>query len=293
MGPADEDLRTTARAADLEDVGLDVLADPVVLDGRLLGCGQDRLDVVADVEDDRPRLDAIDEPRDHLALAVGELVEDLVALDLADPLEHDLLGGLSADPAEDVVGQLLGLDKVARLGLRVVGAGLVHAELDERVLNLIDGDLGPEHTDLAGLGVDPDVDVLVARDASIGRLDAVLDRVDQLLPRDLLLGVELEEGTDEIATHVASSLHAIVRWADIKKRGGHPRMERPFSCRELYTRTRGRLKPEASASISCGRNEPRVERPRSTSSRGRAVRGRHRSEGEEVGDPGQAAGRAG
>jgi hypothetical protein len=34
--PADEDLRTAARAADLEDVGLDVLADPVVLDLRLL-----------------------------------------------------------------------------------------------------------------------------------------------------------------------------------------------------------------------------------------------------------------
>jgi hypothetical protein len=30
--------------------------------------------------------------------------------------------------------------------------------------------------------------------------------VDQLLARDLLLGVELEEGTDEIATHDASSL---------------------------------------------------------------------------------------
>ena len=88
-------------------------------------------------------------------------------------------------------------------------ARLVERELDERVLDLVDGDLGPEHADLAGLGVDPDVDVLVAGDAPIGGLDAVLDRVDQLLSGDLLLGVELEEGTDEIATHDASFAAAI------------------------------------------------------------------------------------
>jgi hypothetical protein len=71
--------------------------------------------------------------------------------------------------------------------------------------------------------------VIVAGDPAIGGLDAVLDRVDQLLTGDLLLGVQLEEGTDEIATHDASSLVRCLRWADIKKRGGHPRMERPFS----------------------------------------------------------------
>jgi hypothetical protein len=51
------------------------------------------------------------------------------------------------------------------------------------------------------------MDVLVTGDPAIGGLDAVLHRVDQLLTRNLLLGVELEEGTDEIATHDASSLH--------------------------------------------------------------------------------------
>jgi hypothetical protein len=67
------------------------------------------------------------------------------------------------------------------------------------------------------------VDVLIAGDTAIGRLDAVLHRVDQLLARDLLLGVELEEGTDEIATHGASSLLLKFHGADKKKRGGHPR----------------------------------------------------------------------
>ena len=114
-GPAD-------RAADLEHERLDVLADAVVLERALLGGGEDRLDVLADVEDDRPRLDPVDRAGDELALAARELVEDLVALDLADALEDDLLGRLGADAAEDVAVELLGLDQVAGLGVRVVDA---------------------------------------------------------------------------------------------------------------------------------------------------------------------------
>ena len=206
MGPADEDLGSAARAADLEHVGLDVLADPVVLDRRLLGRRQDGLDVVADVENDRPRLDPVDGPGDHLAFAVGELVEDLVALDLAEPLEDDLLRRLGADPTKDVLLDLLGLDEVARARVRLVLTRLLETELDERILDFLDCGPGAEDADLAGLGIDPDVDVLVAGDPAVGGLDAVLHRMDQLLSRNLLLGVELEEGTDEIATHGASSM---------------------------------------------------------------------------------------
>ena len=115
--PADEDLRALGRAPDLEHERLDVLADAVVLERGLLGRGQDRLDVLADVEDDRAWLDPVDRAGDELALAAGELVEDLVALDLADALEDDLLGRLRADPAEDVAIELLGLDQVAEAGV--------------------------------------------------------------------------------------------------------------------------------------------------------------------------------
>ena len=111
-------------APDLEDVGLDVLADPVVLERRLLGRGEDRLDALADVEDDRPRLDPVDGAGDHLALAAGELVEDDVALGLAEALEDDLLGRLGADAAEAVAVELLGLDEVAGRGVRLVRTGL-------------------------------------------------------------------------------------------------------------------------------------------------------------------------
>ena len=220
---ADEDLRTLGGAPDLEHERLDVLADPVVLERALLGRGQDRLDVLADVEDDRPRLDPVDGAGDQLALATGELVEDLVALDLADALEDDLLGGLGADPAEDVAVELLGLDEVADLGAGLECLGLLDGHLGELVLDLVDDATRAEDADLAGLGVDPDVDVLVTSDTPIGGLDAVLDGSDELLSRDLLLGVELEEGTDEVSTH--DGLRSLCRClaALKKKRGGHPR----------------------------------------------------------------------
>ena len=173
-----------------------------MLERRLLGRGEDRLDVLADVEDDRPRLDPVDRAGDELALAARELVEDLVALDLADALQDDLLGRLRADPAEDVAVELLGLDQVAeawRSG-RIACASSTVISVSSSSISLDDA-ARAEDADLARLGIDPDVDVLVAGDAPIGRLDAVLDGPDQLLARDLLLGVELQEGTDEVTTH--------------------------------------------------------------------------------------------
>jgi hypothetical protein len=201
VGAAHEDLRTAHGAPDLEHEGLDVLPDPVVLELALLGRGEDGLHVLADVEDDRPRLDPIDGPGDELALAARELVEDLVALDLADALEHDLLGGLGPDPTEDVAVQLLGLHEVPELRLGLVGPGLIERDLGQLVLDLLDHPASTEDADATGVGVDADVDVLVARDPPVRGLDAVLDGPDELLPGDLLLGVQLQEGAHEISTH--------------------------------------------------------------------------------------------
>ena len=131
-----------------------------------------------------------------------ELVEDLVALDLADALEDDLLGGLGADAAEDVAVELLGLDQVADLGV-----GLDALTASSTVISVSSSSISSttrraRKTRMRpDLGVDPDVDVLVAGHAPIRRLDAVLDGPDQLLTRDLLLRVELEEGADEVSTH--------------------------------------------------------------------------------------------
>ena len=230
---ADEKLRATQAAPDLEDERLDVLADPVVLEGRLLGRGQDRLGpgdaaLADELEDDRPRLDPVDRAGDQFAVAAGELVEGDVALGLAQALEDDLLGRLGMDPAERVGIHLLDLDEVAEDGCRIEHLGLVEAELGQRVGHFADRDLGPEDPDLAGLAVDPDADVLVAGLAPVGGLDGVLDGVDQLVARNLLLGIELEQGSDEVTIHGAPPVTSAVRrpipvWSDRqKKRGGSP-----------------------------------------------------------------------
>ena len=59
------------------------------------------------------------------------------------------------DAAEEWSVQLLGLDEVAELGVRLERARLVERELNERVLDLVDDAAGPEDADLAGLRVDP------------------------------------------------------------------------------------------------------------------------------------------
>ena len=182
MRPADEDLGALRGAPDLQHECLDVLADAVVLQRALFRGGEDGLHVLADVQDDRPRLHSIHRAGHELALAAGELVEDLVAFDLADALQDDLLGGLGADPTKDVAVELLGLHQIADLGIRIVDARLVDGHLDDLVFHLVDDATRAKDADLAGLGIDPNMDVLIARDTPIRRLDAVLDGSDQLLP---------------------------------------------------------------------------------------------------------------
>ena len=172
-----------------------------MLQGALLRRGQDRLHALADVKDQGARLHPVDGARDELAFAVRELVEDLVALDFADALKDDLLGGLGADATKDVTVQLLRLHGVAGLRVGVVGDGIRDGDLGQFVLDLLDDQPRPEDADPTTLAVDADLDVLVARDAPIGGLDPVLHRPDQLLPGDLLLCIQLEEGAHEVSTH--------------------------------------------------------------------------------------------
>src|SRR5205823_12241323 len=186
---ADVDLRPAGGPADLEHVGLDVLADAVVLGRALLRGGEDRLDVLADVEDDRPRLYPVDRARDHLPLAAGELVEDDVPLRLPQTLQHDLLRRLGVDAPERLLVQLRGLYEIAECGAALVRPGVLEADLRSRVLDHAHHASGPEDADLAAVRVDPDVDVLVAAHPPICGLDCFLDGADQLLARDLLLRV--------------------------------------------------------------------------------------------------------
>ena len=243
-----------------------------MLERALLRWAEDGFDVLADVDDQPARFDAVDRAVDELALATGELVEDLVALDLADPLQHDLLGRLGADPTEDVAIELLGLDHVADLGGGVVDLGIGQGDLGELVLDLGGDASRAVDPDLARLGIDADVDVLVTGDAPIGGLDPVLDGPDQLLAGDLLLGVELEEGTDEVSTHDGlRSLYRVVREPPLKnKTWGSPTSRSGRSVgREVYTRMGG-LDHERTGGA---RDEEARRRPASGSGWRRSPRG--------------------
>ena len=244
VGAADVDLRSLGAAPDLEHVGLDVLPDAVVLQRRLLCRGQNGLGL-ADIEDHGPRLDTGDRAGDQFPFTAGVLVENDVPLCLVKPLQDYLLGCLSVDPAEGLLVELLGLHEIADFGVGLDGLRLRDGQLRGRILDLIDDKPRSEDANLAGLGIDTDVDVFIARGSAVRGLDRLLDGPNQLLPRYALLGVQLQEGADEISTHFAPpvrlwtfvrSTRTPVRHLPLnKRRGGHPRHERPVDCRK-YTR---------------------------------------------------------
>ena len=119
---------------------------------------QDRLDALADVEDDRRAArPGSTVPVMSSPSRLGELVEDLVALDLADALEDDLLGRLGADPAELLAVEHLELDDVAGLG---VGLGLAQdAEPEQQQQN----NVLVEMTGRPDLGLGADLGVFASR----------------------------------------------------------------------------------------------------------------------------------
>ena len=80
-------------------IGPDPLAGVVALAGDLLAAGQEGVGL-AEVDDDRAPLEPLDGAGDQVAALVLELVEEAVALGLADLLDDHLLGGLGGDPAE-------------------------------------------------------------------------------------------------------------------------------------------------------------------------------------------------
>ena len=64
-----------------------------------------------------------------------------------------------------------------------------------------------EDTDLARLGVDLDHHVLGRLGiAPVGRFDRLLKGLEQDVLGNALLGVELQEGADEVAVHAGTSL---------------------------------------------------------------------------------------
>ena len=143
---------------------------------------------------------------------------------------------------------------------RMRRAGLVDRHLDHRVLDLVHDVTAAIHADLAGPGLDADEDVLLAGDAAIGGLDALFDGADQRLLGNLLLGVELEERTDEVTTHHAPPCSLLARRAPLRHKEtwvGHPRSVAASLIGAEYTP--GPVDPQSARSASDARGSAFVE----------------------------------
>src|SRR5579871_1291734 len=90
-----------ADLADIENHRLDALADVVSFSGDLLTPRQERFRL-SQGQRGGPALEALDGAVYQVALLGSVLVEDRVALRLADLLDHHLLGALGGDAAEQL-----------------------------------------------------------------------------------------------------------------------------------------------------------------------------------------------
>src|SRR6266540_659567 len=193
---ADHDLGSAQRAPDLDDNDLAVLADEVALVRCLVGARKDRLGF-AELHDRGAGLEAADLAVDDVALAVGVLGEDLLALGLTQRLLDNLLRGLRADPAQRR-RRLFERDDVAKLDVGLDALGRVQQDLQLRILDLVDDRLEQEDPEGTGSDVDLDVDVLFG---AVGALKSPGDDVAHDLFGEPLLGGELCKTGHEFSVH--------------------------------------------------------------------------------------------
>src|SRR2546422_214726 len=148
------------------------------------------------------RLEVADLRVDDVALAIGVLGEDLLALRLAERLLDDLLRGLRADPAERG-GRLFKRHDLAQLDVGLDALRRVELDLDLGILDLLDDGLQQIDPERAGLHIDLDVDVLLI---AVRALDRSGDDVADDLFWETLLRRELREAGDELSVHCGNSL---------------------------------------------------------------------------------------
>ena len=189
MRPRQEDLRAALLAAHVIDIGADAVAVAEILARQRLVAAHDGLGA-AEIDDDVAVFDALDDAVHDLADAVLVFVKLALALGLAHFLHDHLLGVLRRDAAEIERRQRLG-DEVADLRRRVAPARFLERNLGRVHRHLLDHFEQPREPDLARLGVDLGLDLVLA---AIARFGGLLDRVlhghdhhlaiDRLLARD-------------------------------------------------------------------------------------------------------------
>ena len=94
-----DQLRTAGRAIDTQQKSLDAVADTQVLARDHLVTRQNGLDL-SGLNDRIAPLHSLDRTGNEVLLALKEVIEDLLALGVADLLQNHLLGGLCANPAK-------------------------------------------------------------------------------------------------------------------------------------------------------------------------------------------------
>src|SRR5690606_12903341 len=157
MGPRDDELRTTRVLVDLQQVDLQALTDAVALIRHLLAGGHDRLRL-AEIDNDRLWIGALDDAVQDLTDAINVLGVDAVTLVVADTLQHDLLGRLRRD-APKVLRCAVEADNITHDRVRVSLACLFDRDFRVRVLDLFHDPLDDEDPDAALVGVEGGVDL--------------------------------------------------------------------------------------------------------------------------------------
>jgi len=139
--PRQDQLRAFCRTVDLHHVSAHAIADAEhFLRDQLIA--RDHAFDAAGLDDRVAALDALDRPREQVVFAFEEVVQDLLALGIADLLQDDLLRGLSADAPElDRLERLL--DDVAQLERGIAQSGIGDRDLMRRLLVLFVGHDGP------------------------------------------------------------------------------------------------------------------------------------------------------
>src|SRR5207244_230119 len=202
--PREDDLRALGGELDVENEGADAVALPVALARDLLLLREDRVRP-AEVHGDVSLLEALHDAGEELALAPLELLVGDVALGVAHGLDDVLLRGLGGD-APELLRWQLGEELVADLGLRI-DLRVCHLErhLVLGVLDVLDHRLDLEQLDLAQLGVELGLDVLLVAEGLLGRRQhRLLERLHDDAAVDTLLLAHLLDDAVQVRLHGAS-----------------------------------------------------------------------------------------
>ena len=219
-GTRDDHLWALCGAINAQKDDAHTLADGELFEARLLALGHPGLGL-AEVEDDVHGLEALDGGGKDLASAVRILVEDGVALGLADLLKDDLLGHLCGDAAERR-GVLVEAELAADLNLGRELASLLEGELVVGVFNefgRFNNGLVDVGADLAGLAVHLAAHVFDGLVELAGREgDRILDRANHDLRVDALFAAQNLNRLIQSTCHVVSHFFRSAMWvADSSK----------------------------------------------------------------------------